>query len=170
MPFFHNCKKKLLCGKDGVKKWGDYISIEFVTKVNEDGTIFLPKEYCHLQSQLVKVQLDLQEEEDVHISSWYERVVVDESIGNGVRTLISENGQDTEREEYLSKEQYRHLVELDSHEPIIEGDVHLIKYERLRWDDDNKSQFVIKKVQRITEQARREIIALHKRVFGEQGT
>jgi len=33
------------------------MSIEFLTKVNEDGTIFLPEEYRHLQSQLVKIQL-----------------------------------------------------------------------------------------------------------------
>jgi bifunctional DNA-binding transcriptional regulator/antitoxin component of YhaV-PrlF toxin-antitoxin module len=140
------------------------MSIEFLTKVNENGIIFLPEEYRHLQSHLVKVQLDLQEE-DVHISSWYERVVLDEIIGDGVRILISENDQDTEQEEYLPCEQYRRLVELAPHEPIIEGDVHLIKYERLRWNDGDKSQFVIKKVQRITELARREIIDLHKRVF-----
>ncbi|MBC8232972.1 hypothetical protein H8E77_25800 [bacterium] len=144
------------------------MSIEFVTKVNEDGTIFLPEEYRHLQSHFVKVQLDLQD--DVHIFSWDERVVLDEIIGDGVRALIGENDQDTEREEYLSQEQYRRLVELAPHEPIIEGDVHLIKYERLRWNDGDKSQFVIKKVQRITELARREIIDLHKRVFGVKGT
>jgi len=144
------------------------MSIEFLTKVNEDGTIFLPEEYRHLQSHLVKVQLDLQEE-DVHIFSWDERVVLDEIIGDGVRVLISENDTDTEREEYLSSEQYRRLVELAPHEPIIEGDVHLIKYERLRWNDGDKSQFVIKKVQRITELARREIIDLHKRVFSVKG-
>jgi hypothetical protein len=142
--------------------------IEFVTKVNEDGTIFLPEEYRHLQSHLVKVQLDLQD--DVHLFSWDERVVLDEIIGDGVRVLISENDKDTEREEYLSSEQYRRLVELAPHEPIIEGDVHRIKYERLRWNDGDKSQFVIKKVQRITELARREIIDLHKRVFGVKGT
>ncbi len=125
------------------------MSIEFVTKVNEDGKIFLPEEYHHLQSQLVKVQLTEQgKEESVHIFSWYERVVLDEIIGDGVRALISENDQDTEREEYLSFEQYRRFVELVPHEPIIEGDIHLIKYERLSWDDDDKSQFVIKKVQR----------------------
>jgi len=143
--------------------------IEFLTKVNEDGTISLPEEHRHLQSHLVKVQLTEQgKEEDIHTFSWYERVVLDEIIGDGVRVLISENDQDTEREEYLSFEQYRRLVELDPNKQIIEGDVHLIKYERIKWDDDDKSQFVIKKVQRITEQARREIIDLHKRVFGKQ--
>ena len=144
------------------------MSIEFLTKVTEDGTIFIPEEYRHLHSHLVKVQLTEQVSEDVHIFSWYERVLLDEIIGDGVRALISENDQDTEREEYLSKEQYRRLLELAPHDPIIEGEVHLIKYERIRWDDDDKSQFVIKKVQRITEHARREIIDLHKRVFGEQ--
>jgi hypothetical protein len=144
------------------------MSIEFLTKVNEDGIIFLPEEYRHLQSHLVKVQLDLQEE-DVHISSWYERVVLDEIIGDSVRVLISANDQDIEREEYLSCEQYCRLVELAPHEPIIEGDVHLIKYERIVWNDGDKSQFVIKKVQRITELARREIIDLHKRVFSVKG-
>lgn len=145
------------------------MSIEFLTKVNEGGTIFLPEEYRHLQSHIVKVQLDLQEEY-VHISSWYERVVLDEIIGDGVRVLISENDQDTEQEEYLSFEQYRRLVEFAPHEPIIEGDVHLIKYERIGWNDGDKSQFVIKKVQRITEQAKREIIDMHKRVFSVKGT
>lgn len=145
------------------------MSIEFVTKVNEDGTIFLPEEYHHLQSQLVRVQLTEQGEEDVQISSWYERVVLDEIIGDGVRALISENDQDIEREEYLSFEQYRCLVELSPHESVIKGEVHLIRYERIRWYDDDKSQFVIKKVQRITEQARLEIIGLHQRVFGKQG-
>jgi bifunctional DNA-binding transcriptional regulator/antitoxin component of YhaV-PrlF toxin-antitoxin module len=144
------------------------MSIEFLTKVNENGIIFLPEEYRHLQSHLVKVQLDLQEE-DVHISSWYERVVLDEIIGDSVRVLISANDQDIEREEYLSCEQYCRLVELAPHEPIIEGDVHLIKYERIVWNDGDKSQFVIKKVQRITELARREIIDLHKRVFSVKG-
>ena len=146
------------------------MAIEFLTKVNEDGTIFLPEEYRHLQSQLVKVQLTEQGAEYGHIFSWHERIVLDEIIGDGVRALIGENDQDTEREEYLSQEQYRRLVELAPHEPIIEGDVHLIKYERLRWNDGDKSQFVIKKVQRITELARREIIDLHKRVFGVKGT
>ena len=144
------------------------MSIEFLTKVTEDGIIFIPEEYRHLQSHLVKVQLTEQAVADVHIFSWYERVVLEEIIGDGVRALISENDQDTEREEYLSKKQYRRLLELAPHEPIIEGDVHLIKYERIRWDDDDKSQFVIKKVQRITEQARHEIIDLHQRVFGKQ--
>ena len=36
--------------------------IEFLAKVNEDGTIFLPEEYRHLRSYLVKVQLIEQRE------------------------------------------------------------------------------------------------------------
>jgi len=72
--------------------------------VTKDSTISIPEEYRHLQSHLVKVQLTEQVSEDVHIFSWYERVVLDEIIGDGVRSLISENDQDTEREEYLSKE------------------------------------------------------------------
>ncbi|MFQ6042296.1 MAG: hypothetical protein ACE5PV_15680 [Candidatus Poribacteria bacterium] len=79
------------------------MSIEFLTKVNEDGTIFLPEEYRHLQSHLVKVQLDLQEE-DVHIFSWDERVVLDEIIGDGVRILISENDKDLDKATYFIDE------------------------------------------------------------------
>jgi len=41
------------------------MSIEFVTKVNKDGTIFLPEEYLHLQSHLVRVQLTELEEEEI---------------------------------------------------------------------------------------------------------
>ena len=36
--------------------------IEFLAKVNEDGTIFLPEEYRHLRSHLIKVQLIEQRE------------------------------------------------------------------------------------------------------------
>lgn len=39
------------------------MSIEFLTKVDEDGTIYLPEEYRYLQSYLVKVQITEQEEE-----------------------------------------------------------------------------------------------------------
>ena len=39
------------------------MSIEFFTKVNEDGTIYLPEEYRFLQSHLVKVQISEQWEE-----------------------------------------------------------------------------------------------------------
>jgi len=76
------------------------MSIEFIAKVNEDGTILLPEEYRHLQSHRVKVQLTEQDsEEDAQIFSWRERVVLDEIIGNGVRALISKDDKDTEREE-----------------------------------------------------------------------
>jgi len=39
------------------------MSIEFLTRVDEDGTIYLPEEYRYLQSYLVKVQITEQEEE-----------------------------------------------------------------------------------------------------------
>jgi len=39
------------------------MSIEFFTRVNEDGTIYLPEEYRFLQSHMVKVQISEQGEE-----------------------------------------------------------------------------------------------------------
>jgi hypothetical protein len=39
------------------------MSIEFLTRVDEDGTIYLPAKYRYLQSYLVKVQITEQEEE-----------------------------------------------------------------------------------------------------------
>jgi len=41
------------------------MSIEFSTRVNEDGTIYLPAKYRYLQSRLVKVQLTEQGEEEL---------------------------------------------------------------------------------------------------------
>ncbi|MFQ6042710.1 MAG: hypothetical protein ACE5PV_17775 [Candidatus Poribacteria bacterium] len=41
------------------------MSIEFLAKVNEDGTIYLPEKYRYLQSRLVKVQLSEQRKEEL---------------------------------------------------------------------------------------------------------
>ena len=38
------------------------MSIEFLTRVDEDGTIYLPEEYRYLQSHLVKIQITEQGE------------------------------------------------------------------------------------------------------------
>jgi len=115
---------------------------------------------------------------------WVERVVLDEIIGDGVRVAIGEGeeGKD-EREEYLSVSEYRNLVDLATHERLMEGDVHIIEYkiDAGRQIDAssvhkngmrNSGKFVNpralfkKGVRRDTENARRRIIELHKRVFG----
>ncbi len=113
---------------------------------------------------------------------WVERVVVDEIIGDDVRVAIGKGEEGKgEREEYLSVSEYRNLVDLATHERLIEGDVHVIEYEidaigqvdsALKNDLLTDGKFanpcalVKKRVRRDTENARRRIIELHKRVFG----